>query len=352
MSERGKRVLIADDQPAVLAAVVEYLQAIGYTPIPCRDGGEALAVIRTDPPDLLVVDASMPVLSGMDVIRHLRFLCGNAFVPVLVITGRTDPEIHEAALRAGAHRVLTKPFRLADLASALAELENLGDTAPCHLDAALDLEPSLRRAIPGLSGGNAAVTPMYRAMADALSFLVRATDAQDPHGPYHSLHVAELSQLVAVTMGLNPGQLPRVRLAGLLHDIGKLAFPPDLLAGRRPMAEADRETVYNHPLGGARLVEPLDADLARVIALHHERWDGRGYPEGLHGEEIPVISRILCVCDAYSAMTMRSGYGEPLSPGDALDELERCAGTQFDPSVVAAMASLLTEPAPCLSTSP
>jgi len=352
MPERGKRVLVADDQPAVLAAVEEYLQAMGYTPIPCRDGGEALAVIRTDPPDLVVIDASMPVLSGMDVIRHLRFLCGNAFVPVLVITGRTDPEVHEAALRAGAHRVLTKPFRLADLASALEELENLAGTAPGRLDAALDLEPSLRRAIPGLATGDGATRQLYRATADALSFLVRATDTQDPHGPYHSLHVAELSQLVAATMGLEPALLPRIRLAGLLHDIGKLGFPPDLLAGRRPMTEADRETVRNHPLGGARLVEPLDADLARIIAFHHERWDGHGYPEGLRAEEIPVISRILCVCDAYSAMTMRSGYGEPLSPGDALDELERCAGSQFDPAVVAAVRTLLTEPAPCLGISP
>ncbi len=348
MPNPKKRVLVADDQPAVLAALSEYLESSGYVPLPCKDGGEALAIIRTTPPELVVIDASMPVLSGMDVVRHIRFLCGNHSLPVLVITGRTDPDIQEAALRAGAHRVLTKPFRLADLAAELKALESLDATPPERLDSTLDFESALLRAIPSLSTGNGALLPFRRTIVESLTLLVHATDAQDPHGPYHSLHVAEISQLLALTLDLDRSLLPRVRLAGLLHDVGKLTFPPDLLSGERSRTEADAPVIGEHPVAGSRLLEALDPELAGVIRSHHEWFDGSGYPDGLAGEAIPLIARILCVADAYSAMTMRSGYAPRLAPAEALGQLEKGSGTQFDPGVVAALRHLLTEPAPCL----
>jgi HD-GYP domain-containing protein (c-di-GMP phosphodiesterase class II) len=147
--------------------------------------------------------------------------------------------------------------------------------------------------------------------------------------------VGELAGQIAKRMGLEREQIELTRLAGRLHDLGKLAIPEEILRKPGPLNEAERLVLERHPQIGFRMLESLGIEpIATWVLHHHERWDGRGYPDGLGGEEIPLGSRILFVADAYDAMTSDRIYRGKLPHESAVAELERCAGAQFDPNVV------------------
>lgn len=172
----------------------------------------------------------------------------------------------------------------------------------------------------------------------AASALARAVEAHDPQTGSHSESVGELAARVALWLGLQPEEAALVRLAGSLHDLGKLAIPEEILRKPGPLDEEERALIERHPDVGAQMLDPLDVDpLPAWVRHHHERWDGSGYPAGLGGEAIPLAARILHAVDAYDAMTTDRPYRKALSCEEALDELERGAGAQFDPDVVDAI---------------
>ena len=143
-------------------------------------------------------------------------------------------------------------------------------------------------------------------------------------------------------MGADAELIELIRLAGSLHDLGKLAIPEEILRKPAPLTEAERLVLERHPQIGFRMLESLGVDpVADWVLHHHERWDGGGYPDGLPAERIPLGARIIFVADAYDAMTSDRVYRRRLSSHDALAELQRCAGSQFDPEVVAAFADEL-----------
>jgi diguanylate cyclase (GGDEF)-like protein/putative nucleotidyltransferase with HDIG domain len=171
----------------------------------------------------------------------------------------------------------------------------------------------------------------------AAAGLARAVDARDAYTGEHSAEVGQLAARIAERMGLPATETELLRLAGSLHDVGKLAIPEDILRKPGPLSEAERIVLERHPQIGFRMLDSLGVEpVATWVLHHHERWDGDGYPNRLAGADIPLGARILFVADAYDAMTTDRVYRGRLSDGAALRELERCAGTQFDPHVVAA----------------
>ena len=178
----------------------------------------------------------------------------------------------------------------------------------------------------------------YRAAAS----LAKAVDARDVYTGSHSERVSDLAARIAVRLGLPDEQVELTRLAGSLHDLGKLAIPEEILRKPGPLTDAERLVLERHPQIGYRMLESLGVDpVADWVLHHHERWDGDGYPDGLFGDEIPMGARIIFVADAYDAMTSDRVYRLRRSEEEALSELERCAGTQFDPRIVAAFAEEL-----------
>jgi HD-GYP domain-containing protein (c-di-GMP phosphodiesterase class II) len=154
--------------------------------------------------------------------------------------------------------------------------------------------------------------------------------------------VGDVAARIAIRMGLSVEHVELVRLGGLLSDVGKLALPDDLLQKPGPLTDSERQAVQRHPEIGFAMLDSLGADpVATWIRYHHERWDGRGYPERLSGERIPLGARILFVADAFEAMTSDQAWRPKLTVSEALAELVRCAGTQFDPAVVAALVEEL-----------
>ena len=176
----------------------------------------------------------------------------------------------------------------------------------------------------------------------AAASLAKAVDARDAYTGCHSDRVATLAARIATRLGLDPEEVELTRLAGRLHDLGKLALPEDLLRKPGPLTEPERLILERHPQIGFRMLESLGIDpVADWVLHHHERWDGLGYPDKLVGRRIPLGARIIFVADAYDAMTSERVYRRPLSPSEAVAELERCSGTQFDPTVVTAFAEEL-----------
>ena len=179
----------------------------------------------------------------------------------------------------------------------------------------------------------------------SLAQLSAAIEARDPFAKGHSSRVTVFAQAMARRIGLDKERVSTLRLGALLHDVGKLAVPSSVLLKRGPLTEAEFCQMRRHPVAGARMLQTLGAPptILPVVLHHHERWDGSGYPAGQKGEEIPLEARLLCIADSFDAMTSTRPYRAPKKPDEAMDELERCAGTQFDPELVDAFADAWAE---------
>jgi HD-GYP domain-containing protein (c-di-GMP phosphodiesterase class II) len=175
----------------------------------------------------------------------------------------------------------------------------------------------------------------------AAASLARAVDARNAYTGSHSQRVSELAARTARRLGLSEDQVELTRLAASLHDLGKLAIPEELLRKPGPLTDPERMILERRPQIGFRMLESLGVDtVADWVLHHHERWDGSGYPDGLPGDQIPLGARIIFVADAYDAMTSECVYRRRVSPEEAVAELDRCAGTQFDPEVARAFLEL------------
>jgi putative nucleotidyltransferase with HDIG domain len=179
------------------------------------------------------------------------------------------------------------------------------------------------------------------APSQVVTQLVRAIDMRDAYTGRHSEAVGELARRVGMRLGLDRDDLWLLEQAARLHDIGKVGVPDAILNKPGPLEQSEWEVVRRHAEFGAEIVARVRGfePVARFVRAHHERWDGAGYPDGLSAGEIPLASRIIAACDAFHAMTTDRPYRAALSPVEALDELDLCAGTQFDPGVVSAIRS-------------
>jgi putative nucleotidyltransferase with HDIG domain len=178
---------------------------------------------------------------------------------------------------------------------------------------------------------------------------VRALLERHPQLGEHRDEVADLAETIAHRFGLEAYELARVRRAAELHDIGKVAIPEDILSKEGPLTDDEWRFMIRHSEIGERILDAAPAlhNVAELIRHHHERWDGNGYPDGLSATDIPLGARIVAVCDAYHAMLApERAYGAPRSRTEALEELRRCAGSQFDPEVVETLCTLLEDRRP------
>ncbi|MDT8899652.1 HD-GYP domain-containing protein [Anaeroselena agilis] len=174
-------------------------------------------------------------------------------------------------------------------------------------------------------------------LVSAIEALVAALDAKDAYTYGHSSEVALIAERMAEYMGQSEEDLFRIRFAALLHDIGKIGVPDSILNKHGPLSHEERACIQQHPKLGAKIIAGIPAmhDIAEIILHHHECWDGRGYPEGLAGSHIPLGARIIAIADAYQAMTSDRPYRKGMSRDEAMAEICRCSGTQFDPALVA-----------------
>jgi putative nucleotidyltransferase with HDIG domain len=315
------RVLVIDDEELVRMTIREILVLDGYTVVDVPDGERGLERIARDSYDVVLCDLSLPGIGGAELVESLRDLAPTTAIVALTGFGSIDGAV--AAMRAGANDYLTKPIRREELASHIAIAR--------------------RRAQRALTRRSREVRSVF---LRSIQSLVASLEAKDPYTKNHSVKVAALAERIARAMGFSAEACRRVRLAGLLHDVGKIGIPERILHKNGPLTPQEYEVICEHPLIGERILEPLLGSLPDVVAAvkhEHERFDGRGYPSRLQGEDIPIASRIIMVADCYDAITSNRPYRDAQGDEVAFGVIERGAGTQFDPGVAAAFAKLKTE---------
>lgn len=326
----GMKVLLVDDDEASLVLVRGILERAGYENVHTCD--EPLRVVERFMelrPDLVVLDMHMPRRDGLQVLGDLRPVLPEAF-PVIMVTGDGRPELREAALANGAKDFLNKPvnpvetrLRIRNLLEARyyqKQLEEQNDR----------LEEAVRRRTLDLE----------HSQLEMLVRLARAAEYRDDDTGEHTWRVAQTAGAVARRLGLGPVRVEMLMRAARLHDVGKITIPDAILLKPGDLTEEEFRVVRGHAKAGAELLSGSRSPtirLAEVIALnHHERWDGKGYPNGLSGEAIPLEARIVAVADAFDAISRNRVHRRGLSLPDAIAEIARNAGTQFDPMVVEA----------------
>ena len=309
-------VLVVDDEPANVALLQAYLEAEGYQVMAAYRGEEALEKAFARQPDLVLLDVMMPGLNGFEVCHRLKADRRTQFVPVVIITALRERKDKIAGAEAGADDFLTKPFDRVEL---LARTRNLLQIK--HL------------------------TDKLEHAEDVIFALAAAVEAQTPYTENHLQQMANLSERLAQAAGLDPDQIVAVRYTSILHDVGKIGVNEAVLRKPGPLTEEEWAEVREHPAIGARIVQSmrLAQQVAPMVRGHHERWDGRGYPDGLKGKEIPIGARIVALVDTYDTMTTDRSYRAALPPEAIRAELEQSAGKQFDPELTALFLRLLEE---------
>lgn len=330
------RILVVDNDEAVVRALQRLFRRAGYAePIGVTDPRQTREVIAAEHPDLLILDLVMPQMDGFTVMGQVTAdLEPGEYFPILVLTGDDDPLIRQRALAAGAKDFLGKPF---DPAEAEARVRNLLQTRFLTDNLARErdsLEDRVRERTAELADTR----------AELLHRLARAGEYRDDITGRHAERVGLLSAALAAEMGMDAREVDLIRRTAPLHDIGKIGVPDAILNKPGRLTPTEFELMKEHTVIGARILGGSTSRLlavARDIALcHHERWDGKGYPEGRSKEAIPIQARIVAVADTFDALSHTRPYKEAVPPADCVAEVIRCSGTHYDPAVVAALKSV------------
>lgn len=334
-----RRVLVVDDEDSIRTALAKFLRARGFEVSTAAAGEEALAtVLAGDRFALMLCDIRMPGMSGVELVP--RVLEIDPSMAVMMLTAVNDASTATEALAAGAMDYLMKPFELGELETAIERI--------LHRRALIVEQRNVERLIredvaartDELVAERRAVQEMSVAVIEAL---INAQEAKDVFLRGHSQRVADLAASMASAMGFDDELVEDIRLAGRIHDVGKIGIRESVLNKPGVLEPEEFEHVKDSVRLSVEILSPLK-HLARILPYiqdHQEHWDGSGYPRALAGPGIAIGGRILHVADAYDAMTSRRAFREPLSPRDAIEVLAKKSGVQFDPETFLALKSVI-----------
>ena len=336
-----QRILLVDDDPRLRLLLRTTLAADEYAIEESGSAEEGAELARFWRPALVVLDANLPRGSGLRFCKELkeRGTFGSPHV-VLLTRGKT---VSDTVRAAGADVLLRKPFSPLDLMSAIdSALQNevlLAATGEAGPDQLLTYARDLRETVQAERAQRRLLQQAYR---QTITTLTDALEAKSRATGHHGLRVQRYA--VELTEAVEPSLLddPSLEYGFLLHDIGKIGIPEGILEKRGALEAEERRVMQRHPLIGTELlagVPMLEGEGLQVVRSHHERWDGQGYPDGLRGEEIPPVARIFAVADTLDAMTTDRPYRKRCRWEQAVDEILRESGRQFDPGVVRAFAT-------------
>ena len=336
MDSLDANILIVDDEPANVALLERTLRRAGYSSVRgTTDPSEALAVGTAIKPDLILLDLHMPLVDGFAILRALgETQPADAFLPVLVLTADATDGAKHRALRAGATDFLTKPF---DITEVELRIRNLLTTRRLHLEFVARTEDLLSQVTRGSAD-------LYVAQLETAQRLTIAAEARDNETAEHIERVGRLSIDIARALGIPPDEAEMIGIAARLHDVGKIGVPDRVLLKPEALTHEEFEVMRSHTVIGRGILEQSSSPVLKLAAeiayAHHERWDGSGYPSGRSGESIPLAARIVTVADAFDAMTNTRRYRAARSVDEALDEISRERGRQFDPTVGDALVKI------------
>ena len=320
--------LVVDDEPRLRQVLVRLMEGDGFVCTEATNGLEALEALERQPYTLVLTDLRMPRMDGIELLRQARSRFPE--VAVVMITAVADVEVAVSCLAIGAMDYLTKPFHLEEVrARVIQALE--------RRRLILENREYQERLEERVAAQARRLEEIFLAGVQSLA---EALEVKDTYTRGHSIRVSQYSSVIARAMNVDADVVRQIELGGHVHDIGKIGVRESVLNKPGKLTDEEYEHIMTHPVVGWRILSPLlrDAPLAlTIVRSHHERYDGRGIPDGLERDDIPFCARIAAVADAFDAMTSFRPYrGRRLSLDEAMTELSGNAGTQFDPAVVSA----------------
>jgi putative two-component system response regulator len=300
-------VLVVDDGPANRDLIKACLGGVDCEVRLAEDGLAALRAIKASPPDLVLLDVQMPGMDGYEVCKHIKGGPKGSLLPVVMITALDHTRDRIKALDAGADDYMSKPVDRVELVARV--------RSALRLKRVYDSMDSAEQVIYSLAA---------------------AVEAKDPYTEAHTQRVAESARRIGARMGLSAEEQEMLYRGGIIHDIGKIGIPDSILLKPGVLDSEEQIKMHLHPVIGESIVAPLksSAELRPMIRHHHERYDGTGYPDRLASDEIPLLARIVSVCDAYDALISDRPYRDRLSQDEAFVILQSGAGRQWDPQIV------------------
>ena len=331
------RILVVDDDARNLKLLSRLLADAGYTNVRMTDDPRSvLGLFAVFQPDLILLDLHMPGMTGFEVMAELQpWIPAETFLPIVMITGDDHGEVKERALAAGAMDFLTKPFSGAEVRLRIQNLLRTRSLQLQLLGQKGELEVRVQERTHELE----------RARIEILERLARAAEFRDDATGEHTRRVGRTSGLVAAALGLAQPEVELIERAATLHDVGKIGVSDTILLKPGHLTPEEIEAMRTHTTIGARILSGSDVPLLQTaadIALsHHEHWNGTGYPEGVAGEAIPLVGRIVAVADIYDALTHVRPYKRAWTREEAVAEIRAQSGLKLDPGVVAAFLHVL-----------
>lgn len=332
------KILVVDDQLPNVKLLEKLLHVSGFTSVEVTtDPVESLRLYQDKRHDLILLDIRMPRLSGFEVMEKLKEIEGSNYIPVLVLTAQTDLETKTRAFDSGARDFLTKPF---DRVEAIARIRNQLEVRLLHQEINEQnrmLEQRVRERTQEL----------HDTRLDIIRRLGRASEYRDNETGLHIIRMSKYAEVIGRQAGISYEMCDILLNASPMHDLGKLGIPDRILLKPGKLDPEEWMVMKTHTTIGAELLSGGDNILmesARQIALtHHERWDGSGYPLGIQGEEIPLMGRVAAISDVFDALTSDRPYKKAWPVDEAVEEILRQSGHQFDPGLIPCFESGLTE---------
>jgi putative two-component system response regulator len=344
------KALVVDDLGYSVRTLKAIFQSAGHEVSFAQDGQAALDLLRTERPDFIVTDVLMPRLDGFQLCRAIKTDEALAHIPVIFYTGDyVDSADREFGISLGAAAYLNKPMEPQELLDAVAKAvgmlpptmkprSHLKETfAAAYADR---LAAKLQDKVTAL---NAALAKLEDTYTGTVSALTLALAGREGSNPVEAERPARLAQRFCERVAPELAADPNAFRGFLLHDIGKLMLPEGLLRKAGPLTKEERALFERQPGIAADILRNVPG-LGRALEIvrhYHERWDGRGYPDFLEGEQIPLGARIFAICNAFDAITTARPYRARRTPQDAIAELRKGAGTQFDPQLIEPFVALV-----------
>jgi putative two-component system response regulator len=328
-----RSILLVDDERSVSTVLERYLSQMGYSCIAAESGSEALEKLKKCPCALALCDIRMPGMDGIELLKRIKEY--DEDIAVVMVTAVDERETAMRAIRQGAYDYIIKPFALEEiLISAQRALENRRLILD-RRDYQRNLETKVQERTRELAEKNEA---MRRLFTGAIESIILTLQAKDKPTENHSRRVANRATAIARRLSLPEEEIEDIRLAALLHDIGKVGTSESILNKPGRLTQEESAQLREHPLIATSILEPISPLKGAIAYIKHvhEHYDGSGYPAGLKGEEIPLGARIVAVADAFDAMTSPRPYRPAWETEAVLVHLTKEVGKQFDPMVVEA----------------